>query len=223
MSKANLYIIAAPSGAGKTSLVKALVQKMPNLKVSVSYTTRKPRPGDREGIDYHFIKSQEFEAMIQHNAFLEYAKVHGNYYGTSRAWIEQAISQGTSVILEIDWQGAQQIRQLMSDAIAIFILPPSVATLRERLIRRQQDEAEVINQRLDAAKSEIKHYEEFDYLVVNDHFDSALHDLEAIIQANHPLQSEPNDSAAKKRVRDLLCIKQSCIHAELIRKLLAAT
>jgi guanylate kinase len=201
--QANLYVIAAPSGAGKTSLVKALVQRVPNIKVSVSYTTRKPRPGDREGVDYCFIDTDKFQAMIADNAFLEYAEVHGNYYGTSRAWIEDEIGKGVDVILEIDWQGARQIKNLMCQAVSIFILPPSVATLHERLVRRQQDDDEVIAQRLKAARSEIEHYQEFDYLIVNDHFEEALKDLEAIIRANH-----------------LLCAKQVDSRAELINQLL---
>ncbi len=184
MSKqANLYVIAAPSGAGKTSLVRALVQRLTEIKISISHTTRKPRPGDVEGVDYFFTAREQFLSMVDHGDFLEYAEVYGHYYGTSRSWVLQQLAEGIDVILEIDWQGAQQIRHLIPSSISIFILPPSVETLEQRLVQRQQDDNQVISQRLAVAQSEIKHYQEFDYLIVNDEFEPALSDLECIIKA----------------------------------------
>ncbi|HYF98420.1 MAG TPA: guanylate kinase [Coxiellaceae bacterium] len=181
--EANLIVIAAPSGAGKTSLVRALVQQIPKIKISVSYTTREPRPGDQEGVDYCFVSQDEFLRKVKENDFLEHAQVYGQYYGTSRSWVLEQLEAGIDVILEIDWQGAQQIHRLMPHSTSIFIVPPSIATLRERLVQRQQDHPEVIEQRLDLARSEIAHYLEFDYLVVNDDFEHALEDLVHIIRA----------------------------------------
>jgi len=182
-NKANLYVIAAPSGAGKTSLVKALVQKLSHIKISVSSTTRPPRPNDVEGVDYCFISKESFDQKIHEGDFLEHAEVYGNYYGTSRSWVMQQLAEGNDVILEIDWQGAQQIRRWMPDSISIFILPPSIEILEQRLIQRQQDNESVIKKRLDLARSEIAHIDEFDYLVVNADFEKALDDLLHIVRA----------------------------------------
>ncbi len=178
-----LYTISAPSGAGKTSLVKALLEQSSNLRVSVSHTTRAQRPGEVNGVNYHFVDRTAFEAMLARGEFLEQAEVFGNFYGTSQKWVEDMLAAGTDVILEIDWQGAQQIRRLMPDSIGIFILPPSLQALLERLNGRGQDDAAVIEKRMAQARSEIAHYAEADYLVVNDNFDHALADLLAIVRA----------------------------------------
>ena len=178
-----LYVVAAPSGAGKTSLVAALVNSMEDLEVSISFTTRSARPGEKNGIEYHFTDAENFESMIAAGAFLEYAKVYQHYYGTSREWVQQRLDQGVDVILEIDWQGAQQIRQQFPAAILIFILPPSLAVLEQRLQKRQQDSAEVIAGRMRSARDEISHYQEYDYLVVNDDFGEALSNLRRIVRS----------------------------------------
>jgi guanylate kinase len=180
-SLGTLYIISAPSGGGKTSLVNALLESVNNLEVSISHTTRPARPGDQEGIDYYFINEKTFTDLINQKDFLEYAKVFGNYYGTSKKWVEEKLSKGIDVILEIDWQGAQQIRKLMPEAIGIFILPPSWKILEKRLCQRAQDNEEVISQRMAKARDEISHYHEYDYVVVNDNFAKALADINAII------------------------------------------
>jgi guanylate kinase len=178
-----LYTVSAPSGAGKTSLVKALLDQCPELQVSVSHTTRAQRPGEINGVNYHFIDRAEFTSMIDRGEFLELAEVFGNLYGTSQRWVEETLIAGRDVILEIDWQGAQQIRRLMPDSISIFILPPSLKALQERLQGRGQDDSVVIEKRMAQAHDEIAHYTEADYLVVNDVFDKALADLTAIIRA----------------------------------------
>ncbi len=180
MGKGTLYIVSAPSGAGKTSLLKALVEQMHDVMVSVSHTTRLKRPGEIDGVHYHFVSRAQFEAMVAENAFLEHAEVFGNRYGTSRLWVEQTLNAGIDVILEIDWQGAQQMRRLMPDAVSVFILPPSRKALEERLTGRGQDAPEVIAGRMAAAREEMSHYGEYDYLVVNDVFNLALEDLKAI-------------------------------------------
>lgn len=179
-----LYVIAAPSGAGKTSLVNALLQTTPNLKVSVSHTTRPKRPAEHEGLDYFFITIPQFEDMVKDHVFLEYAEVHHHLYGTSRRWVEQQLAADIDVILEIDWQGARQVRQQFPQALSVFIMPPSQAALAARLESRKQDNLSVIQQRLEAASSEMSHYHEFDYLVVNDVFEKALEDLQKVIGAN---------------------------------------
>lgn len=181
MSLGNLFVIAAPSGAGKTSLVKALSESVSDLRISVSHTTRSMRPGEVDGQDYFFIDESDFNKMTEKQAFLEYATVFGNHYGTSREWVLQQLSQGIDVILEIDWQGARQVQTLFPQAILIFILPPSMAALKTRLQSRQQDNSETIAHRMLAAQNEMSHYREFDYLVVNDQFDVALHDLQHIV------------------------------------------
>lgn len=184
-----LYIISAPSGAGKTSLVRALLQQEASARVSVSYTTRPPRPGEQDGVHYNYVSIGQFEKMLAENSFLEHAKVFDNYYGTSRVWVEQQLSQGVDVILEIDWQGARQVRAMMGHSVGIFILPPQRSVLEQRLRGRGQDSDEVIARRMRDAVQEMSHYHEFDYLVVNDVFDDALADLSAILRAQRLLQS----------------------------------
>ena len=182
-TKGSLYVIAAPSGAGKTSLVKALLESTPGIGVSVSHTTRQPRPGEVHGVHYYFVDLPGFEAMRDRHEFLEYAKVFDNCYGTSRQAVEAALAQGTDIILEIDWQGARQVRKLYPDACSIFILPPSRAVLEERLRARGQDNETVVARRMRDAVTEMSHYREFDYLVFNDVFDEALELLRAIVLA----------------------------------------
>ena len=179
--KGHLYVVAAPSGGGKTSLVKALVDANENIKVAVSHTTRKQRPDEQDSINYHFVDRTVFEAMISRGEFLEYAEVFGNLYGTSMAAINQSLDSGCDLILEIDWQGAAQIRQRMPASRSIFILPPSLETLRERLVGRGQDDEATIAHRMDLAFSEMSHFHEFDYLVVNDDFNVALKEIHAIV------------------------------------------
>lgn len=181
MSKGALFIISAPSGAGKTSLVKALRAQLDELAVSVSHTTRAPRQGEENGRDYHFVSKEVFAAMVETGAFLEYAQVFDNFYGTARATVEEALSGGLDVMLEIDWQGARQIRELMPECHSIFILPPSRRALEIRLSGRGQDGPETIARRMADAISEMSHHEEFDYLVINDDFEEALFELRAII------------------------------------------
>lgn len=177
-----LYIISAPSGGGKTSLVNALLESVANLEVSVSYTTRPPRPGEREDLDYYFIDEIGFKQLIQTKSFLEYAIVFGHYYGTSLDWVTKKIAAGVDIILEIDWQGARQIREKMSESIGIFIVPPSWEVLEKRLQLRAQDKKSVIKKRMADAKAELAHYDEYDYLIVNDNFSNALADLNAILR-----------------------------------------
>lgn len=178
-----LFIVSAPSGAGKTSLVRALLADDTGVSVSVSFTTRPPRAGEREGIEYHFVERERFLAMIEAGEFLEHAEVFGNYYGTGRMEVASRLAQGSDVILEIDWQGAQQVRQAFPEAVGIFILPPSSEVLRERLNGRGKDAPAVIERRLQAAVEEISHYSEYDFIVINDHFEAALADLRAILRA----------------------------------------
>lgn len=187
-----LYIFAAPSGAGKTSLVKALLDKSDGIEVSVSHTTRAPREGEVDGVNYHFTDVTAFNAMVNEGAFLEHAQVFDNLYGTARANIEDRLAAGVDVILEIDWQGARQVRQQFPDSLGVFILPPSRQALEDRLRGRGQDGDEIIARRMQDAESEMSHYAEFDYLVINDDFDTALEELKAIITANRlrsPLQT----------------------------------
>lgn len=183
LSRGRLYTVSAPSGAGKTSLVKALIESSQRVHVSVSHTTRQKRPGEEDGVNYHFVDHATFETMLEQHAFLEHAEVFGNYYGTSRVWVEDTLARGDDVILEIDWQGAEQIAGLMPEAISIFILPPSRAALRERLTTRGQDDQAVIDQRMAEAVSEMSHYQLADFLVINDTFDVALDDLKAILRS----------------------------------------
>lgn len=178
-----LFIFSAPSGAGKTSLVKKLVEQTSYIGVSVSHTTRAPRVGEEDGKDYHFIGQQQFQTMIGEGAFLEHAQVFDNFYGTSQAWVESELKAGRDIILEIDWQGAAQVRRLVPDAVSVFIIPPTIEALRERLHGRGQDDVEVIERRMLDARNEISHYGEFDYLIVNDDFENALSELRAIVIA----------------------------------------
>ncbi|MBU2967033.1 guanylate kinase [Amphritea sp. 2_MG-2023] len=178
-----LYVISAPSGAGKTSLVKALLAQDKQVRVSVSHTTRAMRSGEVDGQDYNFVSMDTFDSMIEKGQFLEYADVFTNKYGTSRLWVEEQLQQGMDVILEIDWQGAQQIRQQMPACTSIFILPPSNTELRKRLTGRGTDSEEVINHRMSEAMSEMSHYNEYEYLLINDDFDATLQELQAVFSA----------------------------------------
>ncbi|MDR6234639.1 guanylate kinase [Pseudomonas oryzihabitans] len=177
-----LYIVSAPSGAGKTSLVKALLDALPEVRVSVSHTTRAMRPGEADGVNYHFVDCATFTQLLEHGDFLEHAEVFGNYYGTSQAALERTLAEGHDLILEIDWQGAQQVRRKLPHAQSIFILPPSQAALRQRLDNRGQDSAEIIERRMREAVSEMSHYVEYDYLIINDDFAKALEDLKSIFR-----------------------------------------
>ncbi len=188
-STGTLYIVSAPSGAGKTSLVKALLDAQPLVRVSVSHTTRPMRPGEVDGVNYHFVSRDAFLERLEQGEFLEHAEVFGNLYGTSQRWVEQTLEDGYDLILEIDWQGAQQVRRLMPQAQSIFILPPSQEALRQRLTNRGQDSDEVIDVRMREAVSEMTHYVEYDYLVINDDFSHALVDLQAIFRANRLRQA----------------------------------
>jgi guanylate kinase len=181
MSKGTLYVVTAPSGAGKTSLLRTLVGHDEHLRITVSHTTRPKRPGEMDGVDYHFVDEEQFLQMVEEGVFLEHASVFGNYYGTSEDEVRRELAQGLDVILEIDWQGAQQVRSRVDDAVYIFILPPSRESLIERLTERGQDSDEVIARRTAEAQGEISHYNEFDFLVINDVFDRAVDELRAII------------------------------------------
>ncbi len=182
-SRGTLFTVSAPSGAGKTSLVKALVETMPKVQVSVSHTTRAMRPGEVDGSNYHFVGREQFMRMLEQGLFLEQAEVYGNCYGTSKTWVEQTLAQGLDVILEIDWQGAQQVRRQIPAAVGVFILPPSRQTLHQRLTGRGQDKADIIERRMRQAIDEMSHYVEADYLIINDHFDTALAQFKAVIAA----------------------------------------
>jgi guanylate kinase len=181
MTRGRLIVISAPSGAGKTSLVKALRADEPSLRLSVSHTTRKMRPNEQQGREYHFVSVDEFERLNNAGEFLEHARVFDNCYGTSRAFVEQQLAAGHDVLLEIDWQGAQQVRARMPECLSIFVLPPARRTLAERLARRATDTQDVIARRLADAAADMSHYKEFDYVVVNDDFDRAVEDLRQII------------------------------------------
>jgi len=183
-STGTLYIVSAPSGAGKTSLVNALVDAQPSIRVSVSHTTRAMRAGEVDGVNYHFVDRAEFVRMIEHGDFLEQAEVFGNLYGTSQSHLQQTLDEGHDLILEIDWQGAEQVRKVMPDARSIFILPPSQEALRHRLTGRGTDSDEIIEGRMREAVSEMSHYGEYDYVVINDEFNVALEDLKAIFRSN---------------------------------------
>lgn len=176
----NLFTISAPSGAGKTSLVNALLPTLAGVQVSVSHTTRAKRPGEVDGVNYHFVDMNEFLHMLDHGDFLESAEVFGNRYGTSQSWVKKTLAAGIDVILEIDWQGAQQVRRLLPDTVSVFILPPSRSALLQRLNGRGQDSAVVIQQRMNAAIDEMSHYPEADYVIINDDFQTALSELRSI-------------------------------------------
>ena len=179
----NLFVIAAPSGGGKTSLTRALLERERGIRLSVSYTTRPPRPGEQDGVDYHFISADRFALLKDAGEFLEHAHVHGNWYATSATWLKSQVSAGQDVLLEIDWQGAAQVRVLIPQSVHIFILPPSLEALAERLVRRGQDDAATIARRLDAAREEIRHCVEFNYVIINQEFASAVDDLSAVVRA----------------------------------------
>jgi guanylate kinase len=179
-----LFVISAPSGAGKTSLVKRLLELRPNLVVSVSHTTRKPRPHEIEGRDYFFVTADQFHELAHQNAFLEHAQVFGNFYATGARQVEGKLGSDQDVLLEIDWQGARQVRKAMPSSVSIFILPPSRIALEQRLRERRTDSAETIARRLSEAASDMSHYREFDFVVVNDHFERAVHDLMAILDGD---------------------------------------
>lgn len=199
----NLFIVSAPSGAGKTSLVRALLEATPDLELSVSHTTRAPRPGEEDGVHYHFVDEQAFHALIDQSDFLEYARVFDHFYGTSRRFVESRLDHGKDVLLEIDWQGALQVRSKVPGSAGIFILPPSREALESRLRDRGQDSEEVIARRMEAAVSEISHYGEFDYLVINDAFDRAVADLQTIINA-HRLRQPRQADRHHRLLADLL-------------------
>ena len=198
----NLFIISAPSGAGKTSLVHALLNLNPHIDLSISYTTRDPRSGEQNGKDYYFVSREDFLAMANRGEFLESAEVYGNLYGTSQIWISQEIAKGRDVLLEIDWQGAAQVRRLFPDCISVFILPPSIAALETRLKGRGKDNDTVIAKRLAAAREDIAHVAEFDYVIINDNLNNALRELDAVVLS------------AK-----LTCAKQLARHQALINQL----
>jgi guanylate kinase len=185
----NLYVISAPSGAGKTTLVKAIADTISDITVSISHTTRPKRPAETHGVNYYFISDAEFHSMVDKNEFLEHATIFKNSYGTSRAWVEETLARGLDVILEIDWQGCQQIQEIFPGCICIFILPPSFKALSNRLTSRNQDKPEVIKQRLADARAATSHIHEYDYVVLNDDFDTAVTDLTTIIQAGRLSQS----------------------------------
>lgn len=182
-SVGNLFIVAAPSGGGKTSLVRKLICDLADIEVSISHTTRQKRPGEIDAADYFFVAEQEFFQMIQDEAFVEHAKVFDHFYGTSKAQIHQRLQAGIDVVLDIDWQGAQQIKRIFPDAVGIFVIPPSLDVLKQRLMTRKQDNDQVIRGRMLRAQDELSHYSEFDYLIVNDDFDKACRDLQAIVLA----------------------------------------
>lgn len=199
-----LYTVSAPSGAGKTSLVKALIDNTDDIKVSVSHTTRAIRPGEVDGVNYHFVKPEQFQAMLGDSAFLEQAEVFGNSYGTSQAWVEDTLASGLDVILEIDWQGAQQVKSLVPHTRGIYILPPSQAALQDRLTGRGQDDSSIIDARMAEAVSEMSHYVEADFVIINDDFIVALSEFTSVIKAERLGQQ-----------------KQQRRHVELLKALLA--
>ncbi|MHB1951154.1 MAG: guanylate kinase [Acidiferrobacteraceae bacterium] len=192
-SRPDVFVLSAPSGAGKTSLAKALVASLPDLGVAVSHTTRPPRPGEQDGVHYHFVSPEQFENLVRQDQFLEYARVFGHAYGTSRQALAVLRDQGRRMLLDIDWQGARRIKHEIPSAVTVFILPPSLAALKERLKARAQDTDEVVRRRMRQAADEISHYREFDHLVVNDDFTQALADLTAIVTGGRPLRQVPPD------------------------------
>lgn len=192
----SLFLISAPSGAGKSSLVNALLQKMPDISLSISTTTRNPRKGEVNGREYHFVSVEEFLRMRENGEFLESAEVHGNYYGTSKKWIEDKMSEGTDVILEIDWQGARQVRSIFPESIGIFILPPSIEALEDRLHKRGQDSEQTITRRLLGAGAEMVHAREFQFVIINEVFENSLNEFCAIVTAS---RLRFNKQAARRR------------------------
>jgi guanylate kinase len=199
----NLYVVAAPSGAGKTTLVRLLLEAESAVHLSISFTTRQPRPGEQNGREYHFVDVAVFKAMVARQEFLEWAEVHGNFYGTSKKWIADQLAADADVLLEIDWQGAQQVRELFPAAIGVFILPPSMEELERRLIGRGTDAADVIARRLAAAQAEMRHVGEFDYVIINNQLEEALLDLRAVVRASR-----------------LQCVAQQARHAALFDRMI---
>ena len=206
----NLFIVAAPSGCGKTSLVESLINNTKNLLVSISHTTRKPRAGEVNGTNYHFISVAEFQKMVSDDAFIEHAEVFENFYGTSKKLINDNLNNNIDVILEIDWQGSHQVKQNLPSAISIFILPPSKEALELRLKNRAQDDELIIKKRMLDAENQMSHYSEFDYLVINDNFNAALADLESIISSSNNLSKRAHLSLEEKSVK----------HKKLLKKLI---
>jgi guanylate kinase len=202
-SAGSLYVIAAPSGGGKTSLVRALLEREPGIRLSVSYTTRPPRPGEIDGVHYRFVDEAGFEARKDAGEFLEHAHVHGNWYATSSSWLRAEVAAGHEMLLEIDWQGAAQVRKLIASAVLIFILPPSLASLRERLEKRGQDAPGVIARRIEAAREEMRHCADFDYVIINQDFATAVDDLAAIVRASR-LRTGPQLARAGTLLETLL-------------------
>jgi guanylate kinase len=180
----NLFVIAAPSGGGKTTIVNALLERDADIRLSVSYTTRAPRPGEQDGVHYHFVDEPRFMALMEEGEFLEHAHVHGNWYATSSVWLQRQVDAGHDVLLEIDWQGAAQVRGLIPSSVHVFILPPSLDVLRQRLEQRGQDAATVIARRVEAARDEMRHCGEFDYVIINHEFATAVADLSAVVRAS---------------------------------------
>ncbi len=204
MNTGKLYIISAPSGAGKTSLVKRLTIELDDLVVSVSHTTRRQRPGEIHGRDYFFVSEEAFQTMLDRQDFLEYARVFDNYYGTARQTVTENLHAGKDVILEIDWQGAQQIRKMLPACLSIFILPPSIQILEQRLRNRGQDSEQTISRRMRDAVAEMKHYDEYDYLLVNDVFDQALMQLKSIVVSER-LRKNRQKPVLTALLAELLC------------------
>jgi len=198
-----LFVVAAPSGGGKSSMVNALLAREPGIRLSISWTTRPPRPGESEGQHYHFVDEQRFRELQDAGEFLEHANVHGNWYATSSTWLKAQLAAGQDVLLEIDWQGAAQVRRLIPESVHIFILPPSLAALNERLVKRGQDSPEVIARRLTGAFGEMQHWAEFDYVIINQDFATAVDDLAAIVRAAR-----------------LTCSRQGSRHSRLIAELI---
>lgn len=203
VARGNLFILSAPSGAGKSSLIKALLEKHTNIKVSVSHTTRNPRPGEENGVHYHFVNVETFQSLINAGDFFEWAKVFDNFYGTSKQAIETQLANGIDVFLDIDWQGARQVRELVPEVKTVFILPPSREELERRLNARGQDSQEIIAARMAEAQSESSHFNEFDYVLVNDVFDDALAELESIVLAAR-VQTKNQTIKHQKLIDDLL-------------------
>jgi len=206
----NLFIVAAPSGCGKTSLVESLINNTKNLRVSISHTTRKPRAGEVNGTNYHFVSVAEFQKMVSDDAFIEHAEVFENLYGTSKKLINDNLDNNINVILEIDWQGARQVKHNLPSAISIFILPPSKEALELRLKNRAQDDELIIKKRMLDAENQMSHYSEFDYLVINDNFNAALADLESIISSSNNLSKRAHLSLEEQSIK----------HKKLLKKLI---
>ena len=202
----NLYVIAAPSGGGKTSLVRALVSELSQLEISISHTTRPIKPGEKEGKDYFYLSNDAFNQMVMQNAFVEYAEVFGYFYGTSKAQIEERLTRNIDIMLDIDWQGARAIKHLFPAAVSIFLIPPTLQVLKDRLNQRKRDEVAIVESRMQQAQAELSHYEEFDYLVVNDDFTDALSAVKSIVLANR--LSMPKQKIKQAKLLSLLFAKE---------------